>query len=120
MRARPPRGKAGPLSPARRSGRFRVFSTAPAWAIHVLAEDQEPLARHFTRHGHAPPGMAWGDGHGGLPVLPRCLARFDCRAQAAHDGGDHLILVGQVRHAVVHSGWPLVCLGGAYGGFAPR
>ncbi len=105
-------------SPARRSGRFAVFAAASGFAIHILDRRQEDLARHFTRHGHAPEGLAWVTGHGGLPVLPDCLARFDCAAAGAHDGGDHLILVGRVHHAVVRDGVPLAFLGGDYGGFS--
>jgi flavin reductase (DIM6/NTAB) family NADH-FMN oxidoreductase RutF len=105
-------------SPSRRSGRFPVFVAAPRYAIHILDREQEALARHFTRHGHLPQGMAWAEGDAGLPVLPDCLARFDCQAEAAHDGGDHVILVGRVRHARVRPGAPLAFLGGIYGGFA--
>ncbi|MCR8725054.1 flavin reductase family protein [Frigidibacter sp. SLM-1] len=104
-------------SPARASRRFEVFAGAAGYAIHILDAEQADLCRHFVRHGHAPEGMVWGKGEGGLPVLPDCLARFDCRAEAAHDGGDHLILVGRVTRAVVREGAPLVFLGGHYGSF---
>lgn len=104
-------------SPARSSRRFEVFAGAEAYAIHILDAGQLDLAHHFVRHGQAPEGMAWAQGNLGLPVLPECLARFDCRAEARHDGGDHLILVGRVTHAVVREGTPLVFLGGRYGGF---
>jgi flavin reductase (DIM6/NTAB) family NADH-FMN oxidoreductase RutF len=104
-------------SPARASRRFEVFAGAPAFAIHILEARQEPLARHFVRHGHPPEGIGWQHGHRGVPVLPDCLARFDCALHACHDGGDHAILVGRVLHAVVGTGAPLVFLGGDYGGF---
>lgn len=104
-------------SPARASRRFAVFSAAPQFSIHILDEAQEALGHHFVQHGHVPEGMAWSEGAAGLPVLPDCLARFDCAAHAAHDGGDHLILLGRVLHAVVRQGLPLVFLGGRYGGF---
>ena len=106
-------------SPARASRRFPVFAAARHFAIHILDARQQALGWHFVRHGHAPDGMDWTTGEAGMPVLPDCLARFDCAAQAAHDGGDHLILVGLVLHAMVRDGQPLVFLGGGYGGFAP-
>ena len=105
-------------SPARASGRFEVFAQAPAFAIHILDRTQIDLARHFVRHGHAPDSLTWATGAQGLPVLPDALARFDCLAHVAHDGGDHAILIGRVVHTVVRDGAPLVFLGGAYGGFA--
>ena len=104
-------------SPARASRRFGVFERATAFAVHILGEEQAALGRHFVSHGHAPEGVRWGTGDNAIPVLPECLARFDCLAHAAHDGGDHLILVGSVTHAVVREGVPLVFLGGSYGGF---
>jgi flavin reductase (DIM6/NTAB) family NADH-FMN oxidoreductase RutF len=107
-------------SPARASRRFGVFERAGAFAIHILDESQIDLCRHFVAHGHPPTGLVWGRGDNGTPVLPACLARFDCVPHAAHDGGDHLILVGRVTHAVVREGTPLVFLGGAYGGFRAR
>ena len=105
-------------SPARASGRFPVFAGAAQFAIHILDRAQEDLCRHFVRHGHAPDGMTWARGAEAMPVLPECLARFDCAVHARHDGGDHMILVGRVLHAVVREGTPLVFLGGDYGGFA--
>jgi flavin reductase (DIM6/NTAB) family NADH-FMN oxidoreductase RutF len=104
-------------SPGRASGRFPVFSAAGRFAIHILSEEQMALALHFVRNGQPPEGLSWAEGSGGMPVLPDCLARFDCALHAAHDGGDHLIVVGRVLHAVVREGTPLVFLGGAYGGF---
>jgi len=105
-------------SPARASRRFPVFTAAKAYAIHILGADQIDLCRHFVTHGHAPEGLAWEAGAEGVPVLPDCLARFDCTAHAVHDGGDHAIVVGRVAHALVREGQPLVFLGGRYGGFA--
>lgn len=105
-------------SPARASGRFPVFARATSYAIHILDRAQLDLALHFVRHGHAPPDLDWQRGAEGVPVLPDCLARFDCTAHAVHDGGDHAICVGRVLHAVVRQGQPLVFLGGTYGGFA--
>jgi flavin reductase (DIM6/NTAB) family NADH-FMN oxidoreductase RutF len=104
-------------SPARASRRFPVFEEAAHFAIHILDARQEALAHHFVRHGHGPDDLRWATGAEGVPVLPECLARFDCAAWASYDGGDHAILVGRVLHAVVRPGRPLVFLGGAYGGF---
>jgi flavin reductase (DIM6/NTAB) family NADH-FMN oxidoreductase RutF len=107
-------------SPARSSRRFTVFTQARSFAIHILDEGQLDLARHFVAHGHAPAEMAWGRGAEDIPVLPDCLARFDCIAHALHDGGDHAIVVGHVVHALVREGRPLILLGGQYGGFGER
>lgn len=95
-------------SPARASRRFETFAAAGHFSIHILAEGQSDLARHFTRTGELPP-----EGLG--PVL----ARFDCARHAVHDGGDHAIVVGRVLRAHHAPGAPLVFQGGRFGRFAP-
>nr|WP_249138913.1 flavin reductase family protein [Actibacterium sp. MT2.3-13A] len=106
-------------SPAKRSARFAAFRAAQDYAIHVLTAEQEPLARRFARAGHGFEGLDWRAGPGGVPLLEGVLARFLCRQEAVHDGGDHAIIVGRVLEAVQREGAPLVFLGGRYGGFAP-
>ena len=53
----------------------------------------------------------------GCPVIEGCLARFECRAHARHDGGDHAIVVGRVLRAEAREGDPLVFASGTYGRF---
>ena len=106
-------------SPARSSRRFGAFTTAPPFAIHILAAEQHALCRHFARQGHDfdLPGVALNAQ--GVPVLPGCLAVFECAREAVHDGGDHAIVVGRVLAARSRPGAPLVFSAGAMGGFAP-
>jgi len=106
-------------SPARRSARFDAFCAARDYAIHVLAADQEPLARRFARAGHGCDGADWQEGPGGVPVLEGALARFLCRQEAVHEGGDHAIIVGRVLQAAQRDGAPLTFFGGQYGSFVP-
>ncbi len=104
-------------SPARASTRFGIFEAAQYFAVHVLAEDQLDLGRRFARGGHAFDGPAPERNPEGVPLIPGTLARFDCAWHAAHDGGDHLIIVGRVLRFNVRSGHPLVFAQGHYGGF---
>lgn len=106
-------------SPAKRSARFAPFCAADVYAIHVLAAEQEALARHFARRGDGFGTLDWQAGPEGVPLLEGVLARFVCRRQAVHEGGDHAIIVGRVLEAAQRDGAPLVFLGGQYGGFAP-
>jgi flavin reductase (DIM6/NTAB) family NADH-FMN oxidoreductase RutF len=86
----------------RRGSALPRFAPAPAWAVHVLADGQEELARRFARRrseaAAADPwaGLAWDEAEDGLPLLPGCLARLSCRAERLADGGDHAILIGRV------------------------
>ncbi|CEJ13499.1 p-hydroxyphenylacetate 3-hydroxylase, reductase component [bacterium YEK0313] len=83
---------------ARSSSSHAAFAEATHFAVHVLAEDQEALARQFARSGiDRFAGIAVAEGPGGLPVLPDAAARFECRTLCRHWGGDHVIFVGQVE-----------------------
>jgi flavin reductase (DIM6/NTAB) family NADH-FMN oxidoreductase RutF len=44
----------------------------------------------------------------GLPLLPGCVARFECRRSAVHAAGDHSILVGEVLRLSTSPLAPLV------------
>ena len=103
--------------PSRASARFAAFEGAAHYAVHVLASDQLALCRHFSRHGTEFAGLDLSETPEGLPALSGCVARFDCRAEARHDGGDHAILVGRVLRAAFHPGDPLLFWNGRYGDF---
>jgi len=103
-------------SPARAARRFGIFAKAQHYAIHVLGADHAHLIQRFSRQGDGFDGLDHGLTDEGLPVLP-ALARFDCAAHAAHDGGDHAILVGRVLRVTTREGAPLVFSQGRYGGF---
>ena len=107
-------------SPARHSRRFDAFTRAEHFAIHVLGADQIDVGMHFARQGHdfdLPDVLMNAQG---VPVLPGCLAVFECRREAIHDGGDHAIVVGRVLAAQHRTGAPLVFQGGRYGRFTPE
>ena len=53
----------------------------------------------------------------GVPLLGDCLSRFECTRIAAHDGGDHLIIVARVTGATLRDGAPLLFSAGVYGRF---
>ncbi len=96
-------------APARRSSRFPAFEAASHFAVHVLSADQRALAEAFSRPGQGwPAGLAYTRGIGDAPLLPDCTARFECRHDAAHEGGDHLIVVGEVLRLVDADLAPLV------------
>ncbi len=105
-------------SPARASQRFPFFAAARHFAIHVLSQDQAGWPARFARSGEGFQGLAWNTNDEGVPVLPGTLARFDCAHHAAHDGGDHLIIVGHVLRFALEEGEPLVFSNGRYGGFS--
>jgi flavin reductase (DIM6/NTAB) family NADH-FMN oxidoreductase RutF len=86
----------------RRGSALAHFGEASSWAIHVLADSQQDLARRFARRRNeavvADPwaGLAWTQDCDALPRFQGCLARLRCRAERVADGGDHAILIGRV------------------------
>ena len=104
-------------SPARKSWRFPAFEAASHFAIHVLSADQRDLAESFAlpgRDGFA--GLDFTPGLGGAPLLAGCAARFECRHEAGYEGGDHLIVVGEVLRLVQADLPPLIYHRGRYCG----
>lgn len=95
-------------SPARMSSRFAVFAGARHFAIHILGAGQTDVARHFTKQGGDFSGVPIETSPAGVPLIEGCLARFECRLHAAHEGGDHLIIVGEVERVQFEDGAPLV------------
>ena len=90
-------------SVAKASTKCAAFEAARAFAVNVLADDQVALSRQFARGGDAQfDGTDWREGLDGLPLLRGCAAYFQCDKVYQYEGGDHLIIVGEVRdfHAV--------------------
>lgn len=104
-------------SPSKTSRRFAAFSKAPFFAVHVLAEDQMDICRHFTQAENHFAGLDMTLSPEGTPLVGGTLARFECAAEATHDAGDHLIIIGRVLRARFRDGAPLIFARGRYGRF---
>ncbi len=101
-------------SPARKSSRFPAFEAASHFAIHVLAADQQALSDRFAMEGLDFDGIETEPGIGDAPLLSGCAARFECAHAAGHDGGDHLIVVGEVLRMEASGAAPLLYHRGGY------
>ena len=63
----------------------------------MLRSDQEALSGRFaTKDIDKWSGVAWRPGYADSPVLDGAIATFECRVTARHEGGDHVIYVGEV------------------------
>lgn len=84
--------------------------------VNVLNEEQEQLARRFAdrRETERFSGVAWFSGWENLPQLENTVAIFGCVLDRAIEAGDHLLLIGSVRHIEWREGWPLVWCNRAY------
>jgi flavin reductase (DIM6/NTAB) family NADH-FMN oxidoreductase RutF len=101
-------------SPARKSTRFPHFEAASHFAVHVLGQAQQGLAERFARRGDDFSGIVLETGLGDAPLIPGCAARLECRHAAHYDGGDHLIVTGEVLRLVQSAEPPLLYHRGRY------
>ena len=75
-----------------------AFINAEAFVINVLSSDQVETSNGFARSGEDKfAGVDTEEGIGGVPMLKDCVTRFQCKTWATYDGGDHEIIVGEVK-----------------------
>jgi flavin reductase (DIM6/NTAB) family NADH-FMN oxidoreductase RutF len=104
---------------ARRSSAHDAVVAAPAFGVNVLSERQRWLAEQFARSGvdrfdRVPLG---GGCLAGVLLVEGAIVHLECRHHAAHEAGDHTILVGEVASASVAAGRPLVHHARRFGSF---
>lgn len=102
-------------SVSRSAPSFADFMGASHFVVNVLAADQHHLSRQFsTPRADKFEGVDWRDGLAGVPVLEGVIACFECRNVKQYEGGDHLILIGEVERYCRLEGEPLVFHSGCY------
>ena len=100
---------------AKKSHSFEAFSNSGHFAVHVLAATQEDLSNRFARSGQDKFGdLDWRDGLYGSPVLGEHAALFQCLTRNIYEGGDHVIIVGEVMEFEARNVSPLLFHGGCY------
>jgi 3-hydroxy-9,10-secoandrosta-1,3,5(10)-triene-9,17-dione monooxygenase reductase component len=94
---------------------FQTFVRAAHFAVNILAADQQQLSELFARTGGDKfSGVAWREGAAGMPLLDDTAANLVCRNSFRHQGGDHLIFVGEVIAHASSDRPPLVYANGRY------
>lgn len=92
-----------------------VFSQSGHFAIHILTAEQEALADRFAQSGADKfAQLAWKSGQLGSPILDDHAAVFECATRHQYDGGDHIIMVGEVMAFEASGEAPLLFHGGQY------
>lgn len=100
---------------AKESNSLRDFLMARHFAVHILTDKQESLSRHFARTDHTLfENVEYSDSEEGVPLLPRCLAVFECTTHAVHEAGDHHIIIGHVDRFNWDRADPLLFFSGSY------
>ena len=93
-----------------------AFESTGHFAVNVLSETQRHLSVAFSRPGENRfNSVSWSAWASGCPIFEGCVANLECARSARHDGGDHVILIGQVeRLHFDKSRAPLLYVGSGY------
>lgn len=86
------------------------------FAVNVLRADQIDVAMQFAGRPRGGARIRWrpGDESQWAPQLEDTIASFQCRPWATYDGGDHILVVGEVVAAEHQPGEPLLFTGGTF------
>jgi 3-hydroxy-9,10-secoandrosta-1,3,5(10)-triene-9,17-dione monooxygenase reductase component len=83
--------------------------------VHVLGAEQKEIAERFAISGDDKFANAdWQAGELGSPLLTGCNAQFECRTVHQYEGGDHIIMVGEVLRFASAGTAPLIYHEGQY------
>lgn len=94
---------------------LETFQTSGHYTVHILRDDQIDLSNQFAQNNDDKfDDLAYEINNLGAPCLLDYLARFECKTDAIHDGGDHVIFIGEVINFTEKSGAPLLFHKGDY------
>ena len=106
----------------RASDRFEAFMQTSHFAVNVLSDECKALSQRLARKGERHlDDEPLSNGKHDLPLVERALSHFECRLEARHEGGDHVIFVGRVLsfgHNAKRK--PLLYYRGRYRGLSER
>lgn len=104
---------------ARSSSSWPRIEPTGVFGITVLAEDQQDTSGRFASSAEDKfEGQQWFPAPvTGSPLLEGGVGHIDCELHSVNDGGDHVIVLGRVRHLGVRrpETGPLLFLRGGYG-----
>ncbi len=100
---------------SQQSSNRSAFFLGSAHVIHVLAEDQAPVAQQFASRLHNRfQGLDLELSEHKVPMLQGCSAYFECRTEACYPAGDHVIVVSRIQKYRHSERAPLVFHGSGF------
>jgi len=103
---------------AKTASAYSAITGVTRFGISVLEANQSWIASQFARQGvDRFEGVTLREG-AGVPLVEGALAQLVCERHAAHEAGDHTILIGTVVEVSHGPGEPLVHFARTFGGFA--
>lgn len=95
-----------------RTSRAAQYLEEAPFAINILSLEQMDVALHFAGKPMQEAPEWTLDGN--VPVLTKNAATLECRPWNIYDGGDHIIVVGEVIAMEVTKREPLLFFGGKF------
>lgn len=88
---------------------FDFFNNQSKFAVNIIGPTHEALAFKFATKGCDKfEGNEFNQGSFGLPILSDSPVSLECTTENIYAGGDHIILVGQVKYLNVNGGTPTI------------
>lgn len=105
---------------AKSAAGYAAYTSANAFCVNVLSEDQRDLSGTFAQRGTDKfVGVSWHQDRTGSPILDGSVSYFDCNMHQVVDAGDHAILLGRVVAFDATDDTPLCYHRGKYAALAP-
>jgi 3-hydroxy-9,10-secoandrosta-1,3,5(10)-triene-9,17-dione monooxygenase reductase component len=106
----------------RDSGSLEPIKQTESFSVSILAADQEGVSNTMAKKGSSEKfdEIETFTAETGAPIISGNIGWLDCKLWKLHDGGDHLIVVGEVVAAESAPGEPLLFFGGRYASLAPQ
>ena len=97
------------------TGTHHALTETDSFVVNILREDQQYISDRFA--SFLPDKfeiVKLREGIDGLPVIVDALANLECRLVHTYAGGDHTVYVGEIQHATINDGKPLLYWHGNY------
>jgi len=96
-----------------------------SFCINILAKTQEDLSNKFANpsilNEQRFNGLNVSKSVLGNPIIGGSIAYLDCAAHQQIDAGDHILIIGEVKHhSILNSQEPLLYFGGGYRGLESK
>ena len=101
-------------APAKASKRHDTFLEAEKFIVHIASEHQVELCQSFSKSANGDSELIWTYNDEGDAFIENCSARFECLKYNHFDGGDHSIILGEVKKIETTNLKPLIYLDGNY------
>jgi flavin reductase (DIM6/NTAB) family NADH-FMN oxidoreductase RutF len=103
----------------RRVASFDAFHEDRSFAVNILSAEQGDLSQRFATSGPDKwNGVAFDSWDRGCPIFSGCLANFECDIHSIYEGGDHVVVIGEVVRmaSAEEAPKPLLYYRGGYAG----